>query len=368
VGVVDRAAGDGAGAVTSADRQRLPALDGLRALAILGVLACHAPAALGGRWSTALGLWAPQGGLGVDAFFTLSGYLITTGLLRAHGTPGALAAFWRRRAARILPLYAFVLAVTVVVGSRWYAHDLDVYNPGDALPLFAAFLGNVPESVGPSPGALLGPLWSLAVEEQFYLAWPLVVLGCSRVRGAWCAGAGVVLAVAFRAWAPHGVTLYFATPARIDQLLVGALLAYAMGTPRGAALCDALIPRARMLAAVVIAACIATPGGVLLTHHREWTTVAPLAFALAVAIVIHALVTQGSRALEQRALVSIGRVSFAAYLCHEGTALVIRRALPRAWPLECRALAWGVAVWAAAWALTTCVERPVGRWIAGAPK
>lgn len=345
---------------------RLPALDGLRAVALLAVLTCHASGALGGWWSTSVALWESQGALGVDVFFVLSGYLITAGLLRSHGQRGALVSFWRRRAARILPLYAVTLAAIVAVGERWYAHDVDVYCPRDWLPLIAAMGGNVPSVVGEYPGRLLTPLWSLGVEEQFYLFWPLVVLGGSRSRGVACALAGVVGAVAFRAWWGYGHDLYFATPARIDQLLVGALLAYAMTTPRGAALCDALLPRARMAAAVVLAVCVATPGGVLRTHHREWSALAPLALALAVAVVLHALLTQGSRVLESRVLVAIGRVSFAGYLCHELVALAARRALPRSWPLECRALAWGAAVWALAWVLTACVERPVGRWLAGA--
>lgn len=346
--------------------RRLPALDGLRAVAILAVLVCHASGALGGWWSTSVALWEAGGTMGVDVFFVLSGYLITAGLLRSHGQRGALASFWRRRAARILPLYAVTLAAIVAVGERWYPGDLDIYMPRDWLPLIACFGGNAPSVVGEYPGRLLAPLWSLAVEEQFYLGWPLVVLGCSRSSGAVCAGAGILGAVAFRAVVGHGTALYFATPARLDQLLTGALLAYAMATPRGAALCDALLPRARMAAAVVLAVCVATPGGVLRTHHREWSALAPLALSLAVAVVLHALLTQGSRALESRVLVAIGRVSFAAYLCHELVALAARRVLPRAWPLECRALAWGAAVWALAWVLTACVERPVGRWIAGA--
>ena len=334
-------------------------LDGLRGVAVAGVLACHAQRALHGHWATVLGAWAPQGALGVDVFFVLSGYLITKGMLRSHGQRGALAGFWKRRALRIFPLFATVFVATVAIGSRWYANDVDIYNPDGTIPLFAAMLGNVPIALGDKVGSLLTPLWSLAVEEQFYLLWPLLALGCSRVRGAWTAVAGIALAVAFRSLAPHGVALYFATPARIDQLLVGALLAYAMATPRDAALCDAILPRFHVSAAAFIVLCIGTAGGVFPAHHREWATVAPLLFAVAVAVGVHALLSDNalSRMLSWRPLVAFGRVSFGVYLMHELVALTVRKAIPRG-ALEWRVVLWALATYAVAWVLYHAVERP----------
>ena len=158
----------------------MPGLDGLRALAVLAVIAYHLH----------LG-WAPGGMLGVGVFFTLSGYLITDLLLGQHETTGTLqlADFWRRRARRLLPALSVLLAVV----TAWVTL-LD-------RPQLSALRGVVLAAVGyvtnwwliaqhssyfaqfgpPSP---LGHLWSLAVEEQFYLVWPwLLWLGLRWTRG-----------------------------------------------------------------------------------------------------------------------------------------------------------------------------------------
>ncbi len=158
----------------------MPGLDGLRALAVLAVIAYHLH----------LG-WAPGGMLGVGVFFTLSGYLITDLLLGQHEATGTLqlADFWRRRARRLLPALAVLLAVV----AAWVTL-LD-------RPQLSALRGVVVSAVGyvtnwwliaqhssyfaqfgpPSP---LGHLWSLAVEEQFYLVWPWVLwLGLRWARG-----------------------------------------------------------------------------------------------------------------------------------------------------------------------------------------
>ena len=158
----------------------MPGLDGLRALAVLAVIAYHLH----------LG-WAPGGMLGVGVFFTLSGYLITDLLLGQHEATGTLqlADFWRRRARRLLPALSVLLAVV----AAWVTL-LD-------RPQLSALRGVVVAAVGyvtnwwliaqhssyfaqfgpPSP---LGHLWSLAVEEQFYLVWPwLLWLGLRWARG-----------------------------------------------------------------------------------------------------------------------------------------------------------------------------------------
>ncbi len=158
----------------------LPGLDGLRALAVLAVIAYH------------LGLaWAPGGMLGVGVFFTLSGYLITDLLLSQHEATGRLqlADFWRRRARRLLP----ALAVLLVVIAAWVTL-LDRPELSALRGVVFAAAGNVTnwwliaqhssyfaQFGPPSP---LGHLWSLAVEEQFYLVWPwLLWLGLRWAHG-----------------------------------------------------------------------------------------------------------------------------------------------------------------------------------------
>ena len=141
-------------------RDHLPALDGLRALAVLLVLWQHLPrTALGDAGAVAL---IRPGYLGVDVFFVLSGFLITRILLseRERGVP--LRWFLLRRFLRIFPIYYLTLVVVVFV------------HPGPELPWCFAYLSNVYFILHPSTG-VLQHTWSLAVEEHFYLAWPLVV-------------------------------------------------------------------------------------------------------------------------------------------------------------------------------------------------
>lgn len=142
-------------------------LDGLRFICIMGVLWHHAPV-----WRSLVD--APQlatrGFLGVDFFFVLSGFLITTLLLREERNMGrfSLRGFYWRRALRIIPVYFLVVTAMatyyiVVKGETQYL---------DVLPYYYLFLSNFLE--GGIPG--LGPTWSLAVEEQYYMVWPVLLL------------------------------------------------------------------------------------------------------------------------------------------------------------------------------------------------
>lgn len=209
---------------------RLSALDGIRGLAVLAVLAYHA------------GLnWAPGGLLGVDVFFVLSGFLITSLLVAEWQRSGTirLGSFWARRARRLLP--ALLVLLVGVAAYAWLIAGPDQLHQLrlDALSTLA-YVANW-RFVASSQGyfahtALPSPLlhtWSLAVEEQFYLIWPLmavVVLARFGRRGlAWVAGLGavgsaVLMAVLFRLGASSS-RLYYGTDTRAQALLVGATLA-----------------------------------------------------------------------------------------------------------------------------------------------
>jgi peptidoglycan/LPS O-acetylase OafA/YrhL len=156
----------------------MPALDGVRALAVCAVIAYH------------LGLgWAPGGLLGVGVFFTLSGYLITDLLLAQwDGGRRRLAEFWARRARRLLPaLYLMLVVVSVWVAVGFHARLGDVRGQVISALLYVNNWWQVSHHVSyfaqfgpPSP---LNHLWSLAVEEQFYLLWPwLLLIGVWAVR------------------------------------------------------------------------------------------------------------------------------------------------------------------------------------------
>ena len=148
-------------------------VQGLRAVAVLVVIAAHAGVPL-----------LPGGFVGVDVFFVISGFLIS-GLLYAELREGgtlSLSDFWSRRARRILPAATLVLVVTVVMSLFWTTL-IDARDLLDEALWSALFLANVhfaqqgvyyfAAETGPSP---LQHYWSLAVEEQFYLVWPLLLL------------------------------------------------------------------------------------------------------------------------------------------------------------------------------------------------
>jgi peptidoglycan/LPS O-acetylase OafA/YrhL len=207
-----------------------PGLDGIRALAVLGVIAYHEG-------------WAGGGLLGVGVFFVLSGYLITDLLLSEVRRTRALAlgSFWRRRARRLLPALFVMLFVTVAWATLFDRAQL----PGlrsDLLPAVFYFSNwwyifqHVSYFGGFGPPAALGHLWSLAIEEQFYLLWPLLLLAALRwVRDRRLIVAGVLaLAVGSAtemALLYHQYTdptrIYDGTDTRAFALLIGAALAFA---------------------------------------------------------------------------------------------------------------------------------------------
>jgi peptidoglycan/LPS O-acetylase OafA/YrhL len=207
----------------------LPALDGLRAIAILGVLLYHA----------GLG-WAPGGFLGVEVFFVISGYLITSLLLAEWRQRGRIAftAFWLRRARRLLPALFLLIAVTLAFAV--------VFLPDEVAGLRSdtlAALGYVTnwylifshkpyfETVGRPP--ILQHLWSLAVEEQFYLFWPLLFaagmrfLRRRRLLVVVLAGAALSTALMAALYQPDAdpSRIYYGTDTRAAGLLIGAALA-----------------------------------------------------------------------------------------------------------------------------------------------
>jgi peptidoglycan/LPS O-acetylase OafA/YrhL len=209
----------------------IPALDGVRALAVLGVMAFHGGIS-----------WLPAGFLGVDTFFVLSGFLITSLLIsewqRRHTI--ALGQFWARRARRLLP--ALLLLLVFVVLYAAFVAPAGTY-PGLRLDSLSTLFyvanwhfiltgSNYFDQT--SLPSLLTHTWSLAVEEQFYLVWPLVVLGMLKFTGRlWAlltlsvAGAlasAVEMALLFRHGA--GLTrLYYGTDTHGQCMLIGAALA-----------------------------------------------------------------------------------------------------------------------------------------------
>jgi peptidoglycan/LPS O-acetylase OafA/YrhL len=190
--------------------KRIPQLDGLRGIAVLMVFFHHA-------------LRVPLFWSGVDLFFVLSGYLITGILLRLKerkATEGYGKAFYLRRIRRIVPPYlGFMLFLLLFVPVPWR----------QVWYWYAFFGANLANALGRGNVSAMSPLWSLAVEEQFYFVWPWVVLLCSRQRLRQVA-LGIVIAEPFlRALCtplfPNSVFIYSLTPFRADLLACGAFVA-----------------------------------------------------------------------------------------------------------------------------------------------
>lgn len=283
-------------------RERVVALDGVRALACAAVIGSHAHVP-----------WATGGWLGVDVFFPLSGFLITQLLLDQRHRNGriALLDFYRRRLARLYP--ALLLACGVAALAYLAGVPGDGAGPIRDLTLAATYTGDLWRASG-RPGGLLGHTWSLAVEEQFYLAWPLalIALRTKRLLITLAVTTTVVsLAAAGTLTLLQGgmsVTTYFAPQTRIWELMAGCLLA--------------LVPLPRVLrgrgaswtasvAAVAVFILTTVTGG----QMRLW----PMAAMVLAVVVFLASVDSRSgpvRVLASRPLAWCGERSYGLYLYH----------------------------------------------------
>jgi peptidoglycan/LPS O-acetylase OafA/YrhL len=186
--------------------KRILRLDGVRALAFLTIFVHH-------------GFDIPHLWAGVDIFFVLSGFLITSILMDSRGQDGAWGRFYERRALRILPPYiAFLLLATYFLHLQW--HGKVAWYVFFAMNFAEVFKQGVPG---------LGILWSLAVEEQFYLFWPFIALRFSPRVVLRFAVALVVLAPVLRGVATPFLqehsAIYYMMPFRMDLLASGAILA-----------------------------------------------------------------------------------------------------------------------------------------------
>jgi peptidoglycan/LPS O-acetylase OafA/YrhL len=302
----------------------MPALDGLRGAAVAGVLLFHAGHLRGGY-------------LGVDLFFVLSGFLITS-LLLLEGTGRgriALGAFWARRARRLFPALAAVLLA--VAAYAWL-----VAQPSDLAQIRAdgiATLGYVANwrsvfadvdywslFVDPSP---LQHTWSLAIEEQFYVLWPLVVWGLLRWRGRGqlarsilvlaAAGAGVSVLLMVTLYGDGDRTrVYFGTDTRAGSILVGAALAAALSLtgPIRRRWSRAAVEGAAVAGAVVLAVAWTSLDGGRPALYRGGMFVCALAAAAIIAAATSPTPGPVARVLAVAPLRGLGLISYGVYLWH----------------------------------------------------
>jgi peptidoglycan/LPS O-acetylase OafA/YrhL len=303
---------------------RLPALDGLRGVAVAAVLLYHAGFD-----------WMIGGYLGVSTFFTLSGFLITTLLVRERERAGRidLAAFWERRARRILPA-AFVTLLGVAVFGALVADDSQrrvLFGDGLAATGWVVnwwFILSrreyMDQFASPSP---VQHFWSLAIEEQFYLIAPLVVAailawsgGSRRVLGTVLAALGAASAWwLFRLAGTDAATarLYFGTDTRATELLAGAVLALGVagGESPGAGWRRRAVDVLGLCGLGVSAFCWTALAQEGMRLYRGGLLLYTLATVAVVAAA--ALPTGAVRALLSTApLRRLGRISYGTYLYH----------------------------------------------------
>jgi peptidoglycan/LPS O-acetylase OafA/YrhL/lysophospholipase L1-like esterase len=299
-----------------------PALDGLRAVAVMAVIAYHFGAG-----------WLQGGFLGVDLFFVLSGYLITSLLLLEWGRSHTIhfGGFWARRARRLLPaLFLVLIAVAlwgrfVLVSDQWGALRSD--------SIWTLFYGAnwhfiwSGQSYFTAEPSMLRHAWSLAIEEQFYLVWPLVVFACLRLaRGrhallaALCvvgSAASVYVTTSHFSAGTDPSRAYYGTDARASQLLVGALLGILLihWAPKR---------RVSRLALQWIGVLGAVAIGFMFWNARDHSPALYrggfLVFAICAAVVIAAMVQPSRNPLRGvlciRPVRWIGAVSYGVYLWH----------------------------------------------------
>ncbi len=300
-----------------------PALDGLRGIAVSAVLLYHAGVG-----------WARGGFLGVDVFFVLSGFLITTLLLAERRAWGRidLVDFYRRRARRLLPaLFSVVLAVAVWARLAAPTDKLgSIRADGVASLLYVANLRFIVDNQSyfdrfgdPSP---FRHMWSLAIEEQFYVAYPIFLIGLlTLTRGnrrrvmaaiAACIVASAVIMAAVNDPGLDPSRAYFGTDTRIQELLIGAFLGVALSRRKALRVPRPVAAYGGICAGLALLMCM-----ILVRDSSSWLFTGGFTLICATAaIVIGSLELHPhgvmARALSWSPLVQIGLVSYGLYLWH----------------------------------------------------
>jgi peptidoglycan/LPS O-acetylase OafA/YrhL len=330
--------------LTTERQGRILQLDGVRALAIAAVFLHHA-------FNVRM-LW-----MGVDLFFILSGFLIT-GILLQHKTQPMgryFRDFYARRVRRIVPPYLLLLIVaTAVFGLAWMRY---AYLYVMLMNVIRAM--SLPRPIG------LGVLWSLAVEEQFYLIWPFAVYLLSEAALGWTAAALVILVPAMRGvctplFATHW-PIYSLTPFRMDLLLVGALLALAWIHHRRT------IERYGHYGLMLVPAAI----GVLfyLSKHYNVTTndntrlanvgIYEASLVACTGVMLWALSGRWVDLLTLRPVMYLGRISYSVYLIHVTALYLAAKMFHGTWAVASAAAAIALAYAVLSWQF---MELPLLGW------
>jgi peptidoglycan/LPS O-acetylase OafA/YrhL len=316
------------------DHQRIPVLDGVRGVAILLVVLCHGVRPPPGthRLLSAIGTW---GVTGVDLFFVLSGFLITGILYDAKYRPHYFRNFYARRVLRIFPLYyAFLFLALVIIPMLGGAATafLGSMHSGQTTWTYWVYLSNftLGKAANRGPAAWLDTTWSLAIEEQFYIVWPLIVLPLGRRWMMLMCGlvisAAFVMRVIFAQTGADWMIVYTNPFCRMDALAIGGLIALAVRDPAGIVIVRRLAWPTMFVAVL----------GLLYIFHRQdwrmWTAGFGLvtgytAVAMLYASLLAVLITRPCHLLRgvlgSAVLRMFGRYSYAIYLFHLPVFLIL---------------------------------------------
>jgi peptidoglycan/LPS O-acetylase OafA/YrhL len=348
----------------------MPTIDGLRGIAILLVLWYHAPFLF--REVTALPeniFWrmSTAGWIGVDLFFVISGFLIT-GILLRNTMDGSLQAFWYRRGLRILPLailYLLLLQLNVIF------HDpLGILTSFEAWSAYLFYMGNVHIALSGWQPLVIMILWSLAVEEQFYLLWPVLVHHISRRHLLILAGLIIGLSPLARSIvdAFYGYpAVYVLTLCRLDVLSAGAVLALLLSSEEWSLTTSIWCRKLAFPAMAFVLVTFLAPfsPSFASTHPTYFTLFGYTWIALALAILVGVSVRcEGliQSILSHTALTFIGKRCYGFYLWHVVIAAVVTKFLSAiSWNLSLygRIAMWSICLSLVVTASWYFFERPI---------
>jgi peptidoglycan/LPS O-acetylase OafA/YrhL len=299
-----------------------PELDGLRYYAFFGVFLCHT-LPFEASFYRQLNLPAPwlwgaavkAGAAGVDLFFALSAFLITSLLLKEKEETGniSLKLFYARRVLRIWPLYFLVVGLGMILSLTMKDQHLPWYYVAGYL----LFAGNWIHAVFGRPESIVFPLWTVSIEEQFYLLWPLLVKRMRR-RGLIISAVTIFLLatacrVGFVLAGVSGGYIYYGSTARCDSMALGILIAlFADHLPRPTSALRLLMVVGGLVGWIVSSAWLTDQPGPI--SMRE--VPGRLIISLAAGAILYACLHSRSVLLTGRWVVKMGKISYGLYLLH----------------------------------------------------
>jgi peptidoglycan/LPS O-acetylase OafA/YrhL len=313
-------------------------LDGVRGVAVLMVLAAHIFPHAEVFWNNSiasfLSIVTAMGLTGVDFFFVLSGFLITSILLNNKGQRHYFRNFYAKRSLRIFPAYYF--CITVLFAGYFVFGKTSIQTILSSGFWFYTYLHNWIYAINSAPGLYFGHLWSLAIEEQFYFTWPLVIYFVDRKYLFNIGGGAILVALAVRVFVVFllgnleiiNTFPYYSTITKIDGLMIGSLIAVAFQKKELKAQLAKDAPKLLLMFATVVGICVAVQPLSPIWNNRSMLTIGLTAVALLAGSLIVLLQTQEEqhplrRFFRQPGLLFFGKYSYALYLFHWPVASIL---------------------------------------------